>query len=98
MELRYDEATKERLRHWRDNDRALYEATERQLTSIKAGPTTHGRSGSPIVPRLVVFDVAGRDEEYVITWDPRPGYVAIGSVCSVSEMQQRARLNRGVED
>lgn len=94
MELRYDDATKERLRYWRDNDRALYEATERQLKAIKADPRAHGRRGTPYVPRLIVFGVPGRDEEYVVTWDPQPAYVTIVAVGSVSEMQQRARLNR----
>ncbi|MDD7963092.1 hypothetical protein [Microbacterium thalli] len=96
MNLTYHDDTKARLRHWRDSDQPLYTAAATQLEAIKLNPTGHGIDGTPFVPRLVTFGVPGRDEEYVITWDgPVGDVVFIANVCSVTEMQQRARLNRG---
>jgi len=93
MELGYDDEVKSRLRHWRDSDQLLYQAAVAQLEAIKANPTRHGIDGTPHVPRLVTFGVNGRDEQYVIVWDnPSGDVVPIASVCSMSEMQQRARL------
>lgn len=95
MQLTYDEATKDRLRTWKDTDRALYDAAAAHLEAIKARPTEHGIEGSPFVPRLVTFDVNGRDETYVITWEePEDDAVKIVDISSVSEMRQRARLRR----
>lgn len=95
MQLNYDDATKDRLRAWKGADTALYDATVAQLNAIKARPTEHGIEGNPFVPRLVTFDVNGRDEIYVISWgEPKDDAVQIVDVCSVSEMQQRARLRR----
>ena len=94
MELRYDDDTKARLRHWRDADLQLHSAALQQLEAIKRNPHRHGKDGAPHVPRLVVFDVHGRDEQYVITWEVVGEVVFIASVCTVTELQQRARLNR----
>lgn len=94
MDLRYDDDTKTRLRHWRDSDRSLYEVVDTQLQAILASPGSHGISGSPHVPRLVTFGVNGRDAEYVITWEVRESTVYIGFVCPVSELQQRTRLKQ----
>lgn len=95
MELRYDDETKTRLRQWRDGDRLLYAAAEAQLNKIRDFPHTHGIDGSPRVPRIVSFSVAGRNEQYVITWQVGADAVYIADVCSVTEMKQRARLLNG---
>lgn len=92
MELRYEDLTKERLRAWRDNDQVLYDATVDQLQRIKGNPDRHGADGTPFVSRLVSFSVGGRDEQYVITWEVDGEDIRIGEICSVSELQQRARL------
>lgn len=95
MQLRYDDETKARLRHWRDTDPLLYQATSAQLEAIKADPDSHGIKGSPFVPRLVAFSVNGRDEEYVITWQlPQDDVTIIVNISTVEEMQQRARMGR----
>lgn len=95
MHLRYDDDTKARLRHWRDADPLLYQATSAQLEGIKASPDSYGSKGSPFVPRLVTYSVNGRDEEYVITWElPQDDATLIVSISTVTEMQQRARISR----
>lgn len=95
MRLSYDEQTKARLRNWRDSDQSLYAAAKAQLEAIKAAPTEHGIDGTPFVPRLVTFEVHGRDEQYVITWESTEvDVVFIANLSTVTEMQQRARLNR----
>ena len=92
MELRYQDATKARLRFWRDNDPLLYSAASTELRAIKGNPRGHGIDGTPHVSRVTTFNVPGRDDDYVITWDAQATAVFIGDVCPVEELRQRARL------
>jgi len=93
MNLLYSDETKDRLRQWRDADPSLYRVTEKELQAIASNPHTHGMVGSPYVPRLVSYGVNGRDDEYVITWEVRGDSAIIGTVASMAEMRQRARLH-----
>lgn len=96
MALRYSKATSARLLGWRSSDPTLFESAERELEKIKADPKRYGTDGDPLVERLKVFDVPGRDDQYAITWENgAAGDVFIADVFSVKEITMRSKLEGG---
>lgn len=94
MALQYAPEVRDRLLEWKVSDGTLYGATAFQLEGIREHPHQHGRAGTPLVERLVAYPVAGRDDEYVITWRTEGDDAFILSVSSTSELIQRSKLNR----
>lgn len=89
MGLRFDQLTAMRLRHWRETDTALFDATVRELGAISDSPSLHGQRGQPPIGRLVVYEVPGRREQYVITWELRDATVIVASISSIEELRRR---------
>ncbi len=89
VDLNYDEETKQRLRDWRTGDPQLYARTAEVLDSVKADPEGYG-AGEARGPRLKIYQVPGRDDEYVVTWEVVGGELFVGEISTVDELRRRA--------
>ena len=87
----YTPEVRERLAYWRESDTTLYTQTVSVLNQIKTGPATYGQPGTPFVERLRSYQVPGRDDTYVITWQTDDGTTVVLSISSEEELIQRAR-------
>lgn len=91
--LSYAVEVAQKLTDLSTTDSVLHAAAVRHLAGIKDDPDTYGSPG-PGSMRVKSFPVAGRDEEYVITWERIGGRTRVVEFESTEVLLRLAAIER----